>query len=83
LGLSDEIGRPKDFRSWDAVRGVLIGIAVTTAIGGLIALFPVVTGLSNAMTWTSVLVYALLFAAAVYWLSQGERNSAVDATWAQ
>ena len=56
----------KDFRSWDAIRGVLIGTAVTTAIGGLIALFAVVTGLSNAMTWTSVLVYALLLVGAVY-----------------
>jgi hypothetical protein len=73
----------KDFRSWDATRGVLIGTAVTTAIGGLIALFAVVTGLSNAMTWTSVLVYALIFVGAVYWLSQGEKNSAVAATLAQ
>ena len=73
----------KDFRSWDAIRGVLIGTAVTTAIGGLIALFAVLTGLSNAMTWTSVLVYALLLAGALYWLSQGERNSAVRATLAQ
>jgi hypothetical protein len=73
----------KDFRSWDAIRGVLIGTAVTTAIGGLIALFAVLTGLSNAMTWTSVLVYALLLAGALYWLSQGERNSAVGATLAQ
>jgi hypothetical protein len=73
----------KDFRSWDAIRGVLMGTAVTTAIGGLIALFAVVTGLSNAMTWTSVLVYALLFVAAVYWLSQGEKTSAVTATLAR
>ncbi|HZZ22740.1 MAG TPA: hypothetical protein VFE60_09260 [Roseiarcus sp.] len=73
----------KDFRSWDAIRGVLTGTAVTTAIGGLIALFAVVTGLSNAMTWTSVLVYALLLVGAVYWLSQGEKNSAVSATLAR
>ena len=56
---------------------------MTTAIGGLIALFAVDTGLSNAMTWTSVLVYALLLVGAVYWLSQGEKNSAVGATLAQ
>ena len=74
---------PKDFRSWDATRGVLIGTAVTTAVGGLIALSAVVTGLSNAMTWTSVLVYALLFVGAVYSLSQGEKNSAAGATFAQ
>jgi ABC-type Fe3+-siderophore transport system permease subunit len=73
----------KDFRSWDAIRGVLIGIAVTTAIGGLIALFAVVTGLSNALTWTSVLVYALLLAGSVYWLSQGEKNAGVSATLAR
>jgi ABC-type Fe3+-siderophore transport system permease subunit len=83
LGLGVITWFAKDFRSWDAIRGVLIGIAVTTAIGGLIALFAVVTGLSNAMTWTSVVVYALLLAGAVYWLSQGERNSAVGATLAR
>jgi hypothetical protein len=83
LGLGVITWFAKDFRSWDAIRGVLIGIAVTTAIGGLIALFAVVTGLSNAMTWTSVLVYALLLAGAVYWLSQGERNSAVGVTLAR
>ena len=73
----------KDFRSWDATRGVLIGTAVTTAIGGLIALFAVVTGLSNAMTWTSVLVYALLLVGALYSLSQGEKSTGVRATLAR
>ena len=73
----------KDSRSWDAIRGVLIGTAVTTAVGGLIALFAVVTGLSNAMTWASVLVNALLLVGALYSLSQGENNSAVGATFAQ
>jgi hypothetical protein len=73
----------KDFRSWDATRGVLIGTAVTTAIGGLIALFAVVTGLSNAMTWTSVLVYALLLVGALYSLLQGEKNTGVRATLAR
>jgi uncharacterized protein YjeT (DUF2065 family) len=73
----------KDFRSWEAIRGVLIGIVVTTGIGGVIALFAVVTGLSNAMTWTSVLVYALLFVGAVYALSRGEKNSIVGATLAR
>jgi ABC-type Fe3+-siderophore transport system permease subunit len=71
LGLGIINWLAKDLRSWDAIRGILIGIAVTTAIGGLISLFAVVTGLSNAMTWTSVLVYALLLVGAVYWLAQG------------
>ena len=83
LGLGVITWFAKDFRSWDVIRGVLIGIAVTTAIGGLIALFAVLTGLSNAMTWTSVAVYVLLLAGAVYWLTQGEKNSAVAATLAQ
>jgi peptidoglycan/LPS O-acetylase OafA/YrhL len=63
----------KDFHNWEAIRGVLTSIVVTTAIGGLIALYAVVAGLSNAMTWTSVVVYALLLAGAVYCLSQGEK----------
>ena len=82
LGFGITTWFARDSRSWDVIRGVLIGIAVTTAIGGLIALFAVLTGLSNAMTWTSVLVYALLFVGAVYWLSQGEKNSALGATLA-
>ena len=83
LGLGVITWFAKDFRSWDVIRGVLIGIVVTTAIGGLLALFAVLTGLSNAMTWTSVAVYVLLLAGAVYWLTQGEKNSAVGATLAQ
>jgi hypothetical protein len=83
LGLGVITWFAKDFRSWDAIRGVLIGIVVTTAIGALIALFAVLTGLSNAMTWTSVLVYALLLVGAAYWPSQGEENSAVGATLAR
>jgi hypothetical protein len=72
LGVIDWFA--KDFRSWDAIRGILIGSVVTTAVGGLIALYAVLSGLSNAMTWTSVLVYALLFVGAAYCLSQGEKN---------
>jgi Na+(H+)/acetate symporter ActP len=83
LGFGVATWFAKDFRSWDAIRGVLIGIVVTTAIGGLIALFAVLTGLSNAMTWTSVVVYVLLLAGALYWLSQGEKTPAVSATLAR
>ena len=56
---------------------------IATAGLFLIALFAVLTGLSNAMTWTSVLVYVLLLAGEVYSLLQGEKNSALSTTLAE
>ena len=65
----------KDFRDWDAVRAVLIANVPLTAIGGLVVLYAVLTGLANALAWTSVLVYALILIGSLYCLMQGEKKA--------
>ena len=62
----------KDFRDWEAVRGVLIGSVVADAVGLLINLWGTFQGLTNAMAWTSSLVYVLLLAGSLYFLSKGQ-----------
>ena len=46
----------KDFRDWEAVRGVLIAGAVGDAIGGGVNLLGTFQGLLNGMAWTSTIV---------------------------
>ena len=60
----------KDFREWEPVRGVLIGSVVADAVGLLINLWGTLQGLTNALAWTSSLVYVLLLAGAFYFLSK-------------
>ena len=52
----------KDFRDWDAVRGVLIANVVADIVGGLVNLSGTLQGLLNAMAWSSTIVYVLLVA---------------------
>ena len=49
----------KDFRDWEAVRGVLIAGAIGDAIGGGVNLLGTFQGLLNGMAWTSTIVYVL------------------------
>jgi uncharacterized membrane protein YfcA len=56
----------KDFRDWDAVRGVLVGIVVTDVVGGLLSIWATTTGVLNAFGWSSVIVYVLLLVGALY-----------------
>ena len=68
----------KDFRDWEAVRGVLIAGAVGDAIGGgnLLGTFQ---GLLNGMAWTSTIVYVLFLIGAVYLVSAGAEASGIAA----
>jgi len=65
----------RDFRDWDAVRGVLIGYAIVDVIGGLINIWATMQGLLNSLAWSSTAVYALLLIGALYCLSGGERRA--------
>ncbi len=69
LGVVDWFAR--DFSDAGAVRSVLIALVVTTVVGGVIAIWGVVSGAVNALGWTSVIVYVLLLGGAGYCLSQG------------
>jgi hypothetical protein len=66
----------KDFGAADATRGVLIAGAVSTAIGGLLGCWGVLSGLTNALGWTTVFFNALFFVCALYCLWRGEPKKA-------
>ena len=66
----------KDFRDWDAVRAVLIANVPLTVIGGVVVLFAILSGVANAVSWTSVLVYVLILIGSLYCLTQGEKKLA-------
>ena len=68
LGLSAIAWYARSFRDWDAVRAVLIGGLVTDVVGLLLAFWGIKQGLVNAMGWSSVVVYVLLTAGALYCL---------------
>ena len=67
----------KDFRDWDAVRGVLIAGAVGDALGGIVNLLGTFQGLLNGMAWTSTIVYALFLIGALYCLSTGAHANGI------
>ena len=66
----------KDFRDWDAVRAVLIAVIILNAVGLLVTLGGMGEGLLNATAWSSVILYAVFLAGAVYCLSPGARKVA-------
>jgi hypothetical protein len=69
----------KDFRDWDAVRGVLIANVIGDVVGGGVNLLGTFQGLLNNMAWSSTLIYVLLLAGALYCLSAGPEASGLTA----
>jgi len=69
----------KDFRDWDAVKGVLIATAVGSVIGGGVNLLGTFQGLLNGMAWSSTVIYVLLLIGSLYCLSAGPEASGVAA----
>ena len=66
----------KEFRDWDAVRAVLIAIAVLNAVNLLVNLWGTSQGLFNAMAWSTTIVSIIFLAGALYCLSAGARKLA-------
>ena len=69
----------KDFRDWEAVRGVLIANVIADIFGLGVNLLGTFEGLLNGMAWSTTLIYALLLAGAVYCLSAGAKASGMAA----
>jgi hypothetical protein len=69
----------RDFRDWDAIRGVLIANVVGCVIGGGVNLLGTFQGLLNGMAWTSTILYALLLIGCLYCLSTGGEPSGIAA----
>jgi hypothetical protein len=59
----------RDFRSWDAVRGVLIASIVGLAVNIIINVWATLQGWLNANAWGSTVVLALLLLGGVYHLA--------------
>ena len=67
----------RDFRDWDAVKGVLIATVVGSIVGGGVNLVGTFQGLLNGMAWSTTVIYALLLVGALYCLSAGPEESGV------
>jgi hypothetical protein len=83
IGLGVVFWFAKDFRDWDAVRGVLIASVVGDIFGGGVNLFGTFQGLLNGMAWSSTAIYALLLVGALYCLSMGPETSGLAARTAR
>jgi hypothetical protein len=66
----------KDFRDWEAVRAVLIAVIVLNGVGLLVTLWGMAEGLLNSTAWSSIILYAVFLAGAVYCLLAGSRKLA-------
>jgi hypothetical protein len=64
----------KDFRDWDAVRGILIVAVVGDGLGLIVNLVGTFQGLLNGMAWATTILYVLLIIGAVYCLTAGAES---------
>jgi hypothetical protein len=65
----------KDFRDWQAVRAVLSAVVILNGVGLLVTLWGMTQGLFNSMVWSSILVYAVFLAGALYYVSSGGKET--------
>jgi uncharacterized membrane protein len=70
----------RDFRDWDAVRGILIASIIADALGLIVNLIGTFQGLINGMAWTTTLIYVLFIIGGVYCLSTRAETSGAAAT---
>jgi hypothetical protein len=61
----------RDFRDWQAVRGVLIGSVVGLAINTILNVAAIVGGWLNAKAWGTTAVLALLLLGGIFELFEG------------
>ena len=61
----------RDFRDWDAVRGVLISSVVGLAVNIILNVAATIGGWLNAKAWGSTVVLVLLLLGGIYQLLEG------------
>jgi len=66
----------RDFQDWNAVRGVLIGSAVSDAVLTVLNLWATFQHLLNSLSWCSTIVTVVPLAWALLCLSSGARKPA-------
>lgn len=67
----------KDFRDEAGLRGVLIAGVIGFAIGLLVTVFGILSGVLNAIAWSSVLIYLFGAVGSAYFLMAGSRAKQV------
>jgi uncharacterized membrane protein YfcA len=65
----------KDSTNWEALRALLLSVAIGNVIGLLFVFFAMVNGTLGAMGWTAVLIYLLLLAGEGYFISRGAAST--------
>lgn len=65
----------KDSANWEAVRALLLSVAIGNLIGLLLVFFATINGTLGAMGWTAVLIYLLLLAGDGYFISRGPEST--------
>jgi FtsH-binding integral membrane protein len=65
----------RDYRDWEAVRGVLIASVIANALGLIVNLIGTFEGLLNGMAWTTTLIHVLFIIGAVYCLTTHAETS--------
>jgi uncharacterized membrane protein YfcA len=61
----------KDSTNWEAIRALLLSVAVGNVVGLLLVVFATINGTLGAMGWSAVLIYLLLLVGEGYFLSRG------------
>jgi uncharacterized membrane protein YfcA len=61
----------KESTNWEAIRALLLSVAIGNVIGLLLVFFATFNGTLSAMGWTAVLIYLLLLIGEGYFLSRG------------
>jgi hypothetical protein len=67
----------RDTSDWTALRGLLLGLSIGDVVGVVVSIWGTVTGIMNAMGWSAVLIYLVLLAGSVYYLSAGRADAGI------
>jgi len=65
----------KDSADWQAIKALLLSVAIGNVIGFLLVLFATINGTLGAMGWSAVLIYLLLLIGEEYFLSRGPAST--------
>jgi hypothetical protein len=68
LGLGLIAWFVKDTSDRRALRGLLVSLAISAAVGVLVSIWGSISGIMNVMGWSGVLVYVVWLAFCVYYL---------------
>ena len=58
-----------------AIRAILVASALVTALGVVVSAWSALSGVENAMAWSSAVIYGALLIGCVYFLTSGARGA--------